>query len=163
MWNFQKLPSYTFYEGNVVCCPVHYFSLPPIFTLVAASISHFLTAAIKLSRYSSNEIGLICFFISGFSSFSVLERKNQLRCCFVSLKVRVLEMQNITPVYMKGRTYVRTIFSEPKFLGCIVYQIFLPMVLHLARESSAMKGTTSLPRTVLLIPMMSNFSQALDT
>ena len=65
------------------------FSLPPIFTLVAASISHFLTAAIKLSRYSSNEIGLICFFISGFSSFSVLERKNQLRCCFVSLKVRV--------------------------------------------------------------------------
>ena len=37
------------------------FSLPPIFTLVAASISHFLTAAIKLSCYSSNEIGLICF------------------------------------------------------------------------------------------------------
>ena len=65
------------------------FSLPPIFTLVAASISHFLTAAIKLSCYSSNEIGLICFFISGCSSFSVLERKNQLRCCFVSLKVRV--------------------------------------------------------------------------
>ena len=37
------------------------FSLPPIFTLVAARISHFLTAAIKLSCYSSNEIGLICF------------------------------------------------------------------------------------------------------
>ena len=64
-------------------------SLPPIFTLVAASISHFLTAATKLSCYSSNEIDLICFFISGSSSFSVLERKNQLRCCFVSLKVRV--------------------------------------------------------------------------
>ena len=37
------------------------FSLPLIFTLVAASISHFLTAAIKFSRYSSNEIGLLCF------------------------------------------------------------------------------------------------------
>ena len=48
------------------------FSLPPIFTLVAASISHFLTAAIKLSCYSSNEIGLICFFISGSSYFSVI-------------------------------------------------------------------------------------------
>ena len=39
------------------------------------------------------------------------------------------------------RTYsIRTIFSEPKFLGCIDYQIFLPVVLRcarLARESSA--------------------------
>ena len=25
-WNFQKLPSYTFYGGNVVCGPVHLFS-----------------------------------------------------------------------------------------------------------------------------------------
>ena len=53
---------------------------------------------------------------------------------------RVLEMQNFTPPYTKGWTYVRTIFSEPKFRGCIVYQIFLPMVLRcsrFARESSA--------------------------
>ena len=34
----QKLPSYTFYGVNVVCFPVHFFSLPLIFTLVAASI-----------------------------------------------------------------------------------------------------------------------------
>ena len=45
------------------------FWLPLIFTLVASSISHFLTAAIKFSCYSSNEIGLLCFFISGSSSF----------------------------------------------------------------------------------------------
>ena len=32
-WNFQKLPSYTFYGGNVVRVPVHFFSLPLIFTL----------------------------------------------------------------------------------------------------------------------------------
>ena len=46
--NFQKLPSYTFYEGNAVLVLVHFFSLfslPLIFTLVAASTSHFLTAA----------------------------------------------------------------------------------------------------------------------
>ena len=42
------------------CCSL-FFSLPLIFTLVAASISHFLTAAIKFSCYSSNEIGLLCF------------------------------------------------------------------------------------------------------
>ena len=51
-----------------------FLALPLIFTLVAASISHFLTAAIKVSCYSSNEIGLLCFFffISISSSFSVI-------------------------------------------------------------------------------------------
>ena len=46
---------------------------------------------------------------------------------------RVLEMRNFTPAYMKGCTYVRTILSEPKFLGCIDNQIFLLMVPHRAR------------------------------
>ena len=32
-WNFQKRLSYTFYGGNVVRVPVHFFSLPLIFTL----------------------------------------------------------------------------------------------------------------------------------
>ena len=32
------------------------------FSLVAASTSHFLTAAMKFSRFSSNEIRLLCFF-----------------------------------------------------------------------------------------------------
>ena len=49
-----------------------FFSLPLILTLVAASISHFLTATLKFSCYSSNEIGLLCIFISGSSSFSVI-------------------------------------------------------------------------------------------
>ena len=57
----QKLPSYKFYGGNVVCVAVPVFSLPLIFALVAASISHFLTAAITFSPYSSNKIGLLCF------------------------------------------------------------------------------------------------------
>ena len=55
---------------------------------------------------------------------------------------RVLEMQNFFPAYMKGWTYVRTIFSEPKFVGYIDNQIFLPMVLCCGRfghESSTIK------------------------
>ena len=54
--------SYTFYGGNVVCVPsVHFlFSMPLIFILMAASTSHFLTAAIKFSCYSSYVISLLC-------------------------------------------------------------------------------------------------------
>ena len=36
------------------------------------AVTHFLTAAVKFSCYSSNEIGLLCLFISGSSSFSVI-------------------------------------------------------------------------------------------
>ena len=36
------------------------FSLPLIFTLLAASISYFLTAAMKFSCFSSKEIRLLC-------------------------------------------------------------------------------------------------------
>ena len=79
-----------------------FFSLPLIFTFVAASISHFLTAAIKFSCYSSDEIGLLCFFfnISGSSSFSVIhanvhfknmskERIGFVVVASLSIKVRV--------------------------------------------------------------------------
>ena len=38
-----------------------FFSLPLNFTLLAASISHFLTAAMKFSCFSSIEIRLLCF------------------------------------------------------------------------------------------------------
>ena len=62
------------------------FSLQLIFTLVAASISHFLTAAIKFSCFSSEEIGLRYFNSRSFAA-----------------KTRgVLEMQTFTPSNMKG-------------------------------------------------------------
>ena len=61
----HPLPSNTFYGGNVVCGPVH--------LLVATSISHFLTVAIKFSYYSSNEIGPFLFFITGSGPFSVIQ------------------------------------------------------------------------------------------
>ena len=42
---------------------------------------------------------------------------------------RLLEVRNFTAAYVKGwtygRTYVRMILSEPKFLGCIDNQIYL--------------------------------------
>ena len=47
-------------------------SLLLIFTLVFASISHFLTAAKKFSCSSFDKIGLLFFFISHSSSFSVI-------------------------------------------------------------------------------------------
>ena len=44
-----------------MCSRSLFFLLPLIFTLVVASISQFLTTAIKFSRFSSDEIGLLCF------------------------------------------------------------------------------------------------------
>ena len=68
----MKRPSYMFFGGNVLCVSVHFlFLLPLIFTLVAASISHFLTAAIKFSCFSSNEIGLFCFLLTLFLALSL--------------------------------------------------------------------------------------------
>ena len=70
-WNFQKRPSYTFCGGNVVFVSDRFFfSLPLIFTFEAASISHFLTAAIKFSCFWRN--WSLVFFISRSSSCSVI-------------------------------------------------------------------------------------------
>ena len=65
-WNFAKLLSYTFNGGNVVHVLVHFFSLSlfsPCIWLVAASISHFVTAATKFSCCSSDKKTSL-FFIS---------------------------------------------------------------------------------------------------
>ena len=53
-----------------------------------------------------------------------------------------IKVCHFASVNMKGWTYVRTIFSELKFLGSIDYHIFLPMMLRCALracESSAIK------------------------
>ena len=74
----QREANYTFYGGNVACVPFcffFFFSLLLIFTLLAASISHFLTAPIKFSCFSSNEIGFLYLFISRSSSCSVINIK----------------------------------------------------------------------------------------
>ena len=75
---------------------------------------------------------------------------------FFSLKVPVvmrftakkrgwMKCEIFTPVYKSGRTYRRTILSEPTFLGCIDKQIFLPTVLRypcFARENSTINTST---------------------
>ena len=104
------------------------------FLSLALALSLLSTQTLKLSR-KKELASLLVFFISKSPGGHAIYCRN----------ARVLEMQNFTPPYMKGWTYVRTysvrtIFSEPKFRGCIVYQIFLPMVLRclrFARESSA--------------------------
>ena len=108
-----------FMEQMLYVVPFTFFSVPLIFTLVAAGISHFLTAAIKLSCYSSNEIDLLFFFFISDSSSIIcypmktlkLSRKKEsaslLLFFFISKSpggyaiycrnARVLEKQNFTP------------------------------------------------------------------
>ena len=71
------------------------FSLPLSFTLLAASMSHFLTTAIKFSYFSSNKIDFFCFLPPSVSIADRLnveitfKRNNPLCCCCLSLNVRV--------------------------------------------------------------------------
>ena len=101
----------------------------------------FLTAAIKVLCFSSNEIGLL-WFLSFALALCMLCKSMQ------TLKLsRKKESAFVVVVFIsKGWTYgltypVRTIFSEPKFLGCIDLPNFLTHVapLHALRalESSA--------------------------
>ena len=80
---------------------------------------------LKVSRKKESALLLLLlfFFISKSPGGYAIYRRN----------ARVLELQNFTPPYITGWTY-GTILSEPKFLGYIDNQIFLPMVLSCARE-----------------------------
>ena len=112
-------------EEMLYVVPFTFFPLPLIFNLMAASITHFLTATIKFPCYSSNEIGLLCFFISRSSSLSVIHvnvdnkvnSKERIGfvvvvflspgpggCAICCRNARVLEMKIFTPAYMNGWT-----------------------------------------------------------
>ena len=59
---FSAKMSYVLVKNIVACVPIrHFFLLPLIFNLPAASISRFLNAALKLSCFSSNEIRHLYF------------------------------------------------------------------------------------------------------
>ena len=113
---------------------------PLFFTLaLALSLSSMSIKRIKFNR--KKEPALLLLFLS-------LKVREAMRFTAETYRnVRVLEIQNLIPAYTKGWTYVgtyasRTIFSEPKFLGCIDCRIFLPMVLlyaPFAHASSAIK------------------------
>ena len=87
-WNFQKLLSYTFYGGNVARFLVHSFFTAAhfYFALVAACISHFVTAATKLSCCSSNKKKcLICFLSLTLDLCRRFSRWASLACRLLSL------------------------------------------------------------------------------
>ena len=139
------------------------FSLPLIFTLQAANISHFLTATMKFSCFSSNEIHLLCFqSLTLALSVSVIHMsvniKNNMTwlCCFFSLKVRTAvwfpSKQNLE-LHLGFHTCWLSYFTLvclwcwqtgqcnvtqlPKFLRWVDYHIFLPMVLCCTRFAHA--------------------------
>ena len=101
-WNFQKLPSYTFYRENVVRVPVlFFFSLPLIFTPVVASIFLFSPHRYKLFMFFFQRNWSSLVFISRSSSLSVIhvnvdieikpkERIGFCCCCFYLQKTRKL-------------------------------------------------------------------------
>ena len=62
---------HTFYGGNVVCVPVHFFLLLLTFPLVAATTSHFPNALQNVHVLIPTKFPL--FFIFRSSSFSVIQ------------------------------------------------------------------------------------------
>ena len=71
-WNFQQLPGYTFYGGNVIRVLVHFcISLSLIFILVAASISQFSHRRNEFSCCSLQQKMSPLFFLPRCGSFSL--------------------------------------------------------------------------------------------
>ena len=130
-------------------CSLFFFHCRSFFTLVAASISQSVVpTAIKSSYFLlAKLVSINCFYLSRqlfpaiHISVDIKIQSNKIPvfavvvAFFFFLKVQpcdlppkraVLDMRNFTPAYMKGWTYVRTIFAEPKLLGCIDNQISYP-------------------------------------
>ena len=116
-WNFQKLLSYTFYGGNVICVLVHFFFTTTHFhlALVATSISHFLTAAC-----SSNKKCLLCCLSLASG------------CIWVSIPVDWVIL-HWYPCGADRQSVGCTDTWLTKFVGWVDYHIFLRMVLCCTR------------------------------
>ena len=126
------------------------FSLPLIFTLLAASISHFFTAAMKFSCFFSQRNSSPLSSITRTSSFSLLstwKKRHDFVVLFlskspgghaISFQIKpwvafgfpylLIELFYIgAPVVQAVRRSVgRTVTWLPKFLGCIGYQFSWP-------------------------------------
>ena len=136
--NFQTLPSYMFYRGLKFLFSHRSYEIftfffqwnwsPLFFLSLALALSLLSTLRqcrpLKCSRKKGSALLLLYFILSKSpASGHEIYRRN----------ARVLEMQNFTPAFMNGWTYVRivrTILSELTFLECIAKQIFLPMELR---------------------------------
>ena len=123
----------------------HYYSVfPPTitFTLLASpwwllAFSYFVTADIKFSYCFSSEIRLLCFFISRFSSFSVihvsvdknLAEKRLDFVVYLTLKVRVARVFALQPRVTIGSPYllIQLFYSE---WGISAFCVLVPCFLH---------------------------------
>ena len=110
-----------------------YYTIPPATQASFSSFSIFhVNVDIKISRKKNSALWLHFFSLDkcGWPCNLPPKRAGCLKC-------------EISPqlTWRGAFTYVRTIFSEPKFLGCIDNQIFLPMVLrYRARNTSDTHG-----------------------
>ena len=94
-WNFLVIARAHQKFCCLCSCSLLIFSLPLIFTWLAASISHFLTAAMTFSCFSCNEISLLCLqslapalsllSTRGYTS-KITSKKTRLCCCFSLLQ-----------------------------------------------------------------------------
>ena len=113
-----------------------FFSLPLIFTLLAASISHFLTANFHVflpTKFKISQTRFCCCFFSLRSpgGHAISRQKNS--CCIcVAIPVDWV----ISHWYACGADGARTVTWLPNFLGCIDNQISLLIVLRCALDCS---------------------------
>ena len=176
-WNFRKLPSYTFYGRNVVPVVVHFFhSL--IFTLVAARISHFLTAAkfvlptnsslssaLALCRSFSRWASLACrplYFFSIFqicghdnwSKLNTLDNKDNFRFPFSSLLTFKFSLLHKTRVAMR---FPAKITSSCILVAILVSRVILHWYACGADGRSVGHTVTWLPK--FFLPMVLHFAR----
>ena len=94
-WNFQKLLSYTFYGGNVVRVPVHFFSLPLIFTLHWWPLA-FLILSPPLQNFHvvlPTKKCLLCFLSLALDLCCPFSRWASLACRLLSLFPQIWKIQ----------------------------------------------------------------------
>ena len=105
-WNFQKLPSYKFYRGNVVRVPVHFRchcrSFSARWPLVFLS---FLPPLSNFHVFFSNEIGCICFSLD----WTLLCDTLQIFCFLLELSMPLVSLS----------THIRKLaHSFGAYVGC---------------------------------------------
>ena len=71
-WNFQKLPSYTFYGGNVACGPSLFFRCRSFLPWWPLAFLIFSQPLRNVHVILQTKLVFLSFLISGSSSFSVI-------------------------------------------------------------------------------------------
>ena len=121
-WNFQKLLSYTFYGWNVVSVPVHFFSLPHIFTLLWWPLQNFYVVL-------PTKICLLCFLSLGL--------RNNFRFPFSSLLNVLLSLLYKTPVAIR---FPAKISSSCIWVAIPVDRVILPCACGADRRSLGVRS-----------------------